>query len=466
MSKLVIPGVIAQSGNGGGSGSITPISPLQYQTTSEVVTTTVPYNIYSYENVENFFDNPELQPTPYTSDTITMTEDDLDYGLLFQFNRGYQPQLTNDFRITGKFFVLNNPSMEIFLNETLQKLDYEPRYYWNENNLIDFYRYDEGDPITVHFYPKNFTGSTTTVDEELDIPCSEITGNHLLYEIYYDHINDKVTFTFKQSDETLIGSAFIENFSTKVEFSNKTTVSFWTNDIDYPEPINGIYKFETIEVREVTTKNLELNYDDNTLTVTDGELTVIGGGGGTVDQTYDPTSTNAQSGTAVAEAVAPALKNTATGTNSLTILSNEISTNSNSINIGSNAKVGNYNYATAVGNEAWCTGTVTTAIGSQATAGASYAIAIGGFTFANGTDSIAIGTGTGMGCFANRSQSIQLGTGTNSTAKTLQVWSYPLLDGNTGKIPNDRLPYANSSKVGGIRISIDANNVVTIYTGD
>ena len=45
-----------------------------------------------------------------------------------------------------------------------------------------------------------------------------------------------------------------------------------------------------------------------------------GGGGGTVDQTYDPTSTNAQSGTAVAEAVEPALKNIATGTNSLTIL--------------------------------------------------------------------------------------------------------------------------------------------------
>lgn len=45
----------------------------------------------------------------------------------------------------------------------------------------------------------------------------------------------------------------------------------------------------------------------------------LGGGGGTVDQTYDPTSTNAQSGTAVAEAVQPALKNTATGANSLTV---------------------------------------------------------------------------------------------------------------------------------------------------
>lgn len=466
MSKLVIPGVIAQSGNGGGSGSsITPISPLQYQTTSEVVTETVPYNVYYYENVENFFDNPELQPTPYTSDTITMTEDDLDYGLLFQFNRGYQPQLTNDFRIAGKFFVLNNPLMEIFLNEILQELDYEPgRYYWNQNNLIDFSRYDEGDPITVSFYRKDF--STSQELEELEIPCSEITGNYLLYEIYYDHVNDKVTFTFKQSDETLIGSAYIENFSTKVEFSNKTTVSFWTNDIDYPEPIDGIYKFETIEVKEVTTKNLELNYDDNTLTVTDGELTVIGGGGGTVDQTYDPTSTNAQSGTAVAEAVAPALKNTATGTNSLTILSSTPASGSSSINIGANSKTNNSSSAVALGNQALCNGIMATAIGGQANALANSSIAIGGFTFANGIESIAIGTGNGLVCRSDGNQSIQLGVGTNKTAKTLQVWSHPLLDGNTGKIPNDRLPYANSSKVGGIRISIDANNVVTIYTGD
>lgn len=34
---------------------------------------------------------------------------------------------------------------------------------------------------------------------------------------------------------------------------------------------------------------------------------------------------------------------------------------------------------------------------------------------------------------------IQLGTGTNQTSKTLQVYDYQLLDGNTGKIPNERL---------------------------
>lgn len=453
MSKLVIPGVIAQTGNGGGSGSsITPISPLQYQTTSEVVTETVPYNIYYYPNLADFFDNSELQPIPYTSDTIIMTEDDLDIGLLFEFNKGYQPQLTTDFRITGKFFVLNNPSMEIFLNKPLQELATLPgRYFWSANNLIDFYRYDEGDPITVCFYRKDY--STSEELEELEIPCNEITGNHLLYEIYYDHINDKVTFTFKQSDETLIGSTSIENFSTKIELGNATSVNFWTNDIDYPEPIDGIYKFETIEVKEVTTKNLELNYDDTTLTVTDGELTVIGGESGTVDQTYDPTSTNAQSGTAVAEAVAPALKNTATGTNALTILGTAASAES-AVNIGNNSQ------ATGAG-----------CIAIKGIAGANNnAVAINGT--ANGYYSIGINAwatdfrGIALGGNATGNGSIQIGQGSNSTAKTLQVYSYPLLDGNTGKIPNDRLPYATSSKVGGIRISIDANNVVTIYTGD
>ena len=43
---------------------------------------------------------------------------------------------------------------------------------------------------------------------------------------------------------------------------------------------------------------------------------------------------------------------------------------------------------------------------------------------------------------AHADQAIQLGEGTNTTEKTLQVYDYPLLDGNTGKIPNERLDIA------------------------
>lgn len=44
-----------------------------------------------------------------------------------------------------------------------------------------------------------------------------------------------------------------------------------------------------------------------------GNVNITGGGGGTVDQTYDPTSTNAQSGTAVAEAVEDKLTEPSSG---------------------------------------------------------------------------------------------------------------------------------------------------------
>lgn len=49
--------------------------------------------------------------------------------------------------------------------------------------------------------------------------------------------------------------------------------------------------------------------------------------------------------------------------------------------------------------------------------------------------------GISIGYNANykAANAIQLGTGTNNTAKTLQVWDYQLLDGNTGLIPNERL---------------------------
>lgn len=194
-----------------------------------------------------------------------------------------------------------------------------------------------------------------------------------------------------------------------------------------------------------------------------------GGGGGTVDQTYDPTSTNAQSGTAVAEAVAPALKNTATGTDSLTILgtptnytnvinigkSNNTSWSIETISIGNS--VTNYgNQSVVVGNSAIGSAASVTVgysarsnqsssvtIGSYAESGStsSVKIAIGSNAYANQLKSIAIGGGTSRASAAqaNANEAIQIGTGSNSTAKTLQVYEYQLLDGTTGLIPAARI---------------------------
>lgn len=51
------------------------------------------------------------------------------------------------------------------------------------------------------------------------------------------------------------------------------------------------------------------------------------------------------------------------------------------------------------------------------------------------------GIAIGINAFYKADNAIQLGTGTNSTAKTLQVFDYQLLDGNTGLIPEARLAF-------------------------
>ena len=64
----------------------------------------------------------------------------------------------------------------------------------------------------------------------------------------------------------------------------------------------------------------------------------------------------------------------------------------------------------------------------------SYNILIGDYTNA-GAQGIAIG----YNATTTVDLSIQLGFGTNSNQKTFQVWDYQLLDGNTGKVPDERL---------------------------
>lgn len=179
-----------------------------------------------------------------------------------------------------------------------------------------------------------------------------------------------------------------------------------------------------------------------------------GGGGGTVDQTYDPTSTNAQSGTAVAEAVQPALKNTATGTNSLTILGTAANS-TKSINIGKNAASPLNNYAVEIGADSATQGYGGVTLGQYAQNYGHGAIVIGhGARIEGGTSiskgSIAIGGdgsnnatpsaySTEIAKVVNAEYAIQLGKGTNSTANSFQVFTFQLLDGTTGLIPAARI---------------------------
>lgn len=64
----------------------------------------------------------------------------------------------------------------------------------------------------------------------------------------------------------------------------------------------------------------------------------------------------------------------------------------------------------------------------------SYNVLIGDYTNA-GAQGIAIG----YNARTTVDLSIQLGLGVNNNQKTFQVWTYQLLDGNTGKVPDERL---------------------------
>lgn len=169
-----------------------------------------------------------------------------------------------------------------------------------------------------------------------------------------------------------------------------------------------------------------------------------------------------------------ALENTATGEDSLTILGTP-TTIGLSLNIGSGSSVtgsGEDCCGIAIGNDSSATdysislgardyngsnttsGSCSIAIGSgaQVTGGyANFSVALGydALCSANsekGTNNIAIGNAAET---QNTNNSIQLGSGTNSTDNTFSVGfgldqnnnplNYKLLDGTTGKIPNDRI---------------------------
>ena len=133
---------------------------------------------------------------------------------------------------------------------------------------------------------------------------------------------------------------------------------------------------------------------------------------------------------------------------------------------------GEYGAAVAVGSHAYSSGGV--ALGGSAQSG--YGIAIGaGYdsshkVTANSYKSIAIGIVSGTTnddqVQANANGAIQLGNGINATANTFQVYSYPMLDGTTGKIPMARLPIVQLTQAdydalvaGG---TVDANTIYCI----
>lgn len=211
----------------------------------------------------------------------------------------------------------------------------------------------------------------------------------------------------------------------------------------------------------------------------------------TVDQTYNSTSANAQSGVAIAGAGFLQVKGAITSSTTLTTLEEGIYTVDGVTHSGfpdtSQAFYGvliqyggtykpqllvagmpsvgglyHRRYLTAsssftgwvrCGNAATGTnsftmgGTPSSAtssvnVGIASTAGGGYSTAIGYYSASNGARSTSIGYGARIG--ASTADAIQIGNGTNSTAKSLSVGfyntaNYTLLDGTTGLIPDARI---------------------------
>ena len=188
--------------------------------------------------------------------------------------------------------------------------------------------------------------------------------------------------------------------------------------------------------------------------------------------------------------LAKCLQNKATGNNSLAIsLDNNTLSNSGSVIIspqvsnpsylgnnqtiiGTSASGGENSRVICIGNYSRSYGDDTIVIGNSASSALTRGISIGhfsntrngvvlghransninGIAIGTGADtqnnvqstgnrSIAIGTVTDgtMSCKATADEAIQLGNGTNSVNNQFQVYTYPMLDGNTGKIPSDRM---------------------------
>ena len=224
------------------------------------------------------------------------------------------------------------------------------------------------------------------------------------------NINDKITLIYTTLQKDTITTSFdgdYDNLTNKPALSSVALTGAYADLIGQPT-------IPTVNNGTITIKQGGTNKGSFTVNQS-GDTTIELDSGGsqiTVDQVFDKTSANPQSGVAINGA--GFLKNTASGSNSLT-----------------------------VGNATACTYSGCINIGNNSTASANNSSALGYQTQASGQNSIAIGTNA----VATAASSIQIGHGTNSEVNSLSIGfsstqtNYQLLDGGTGLIPDARISY-------------------------
>ena len=214
-----------------------------------------------------------------------------------------------------------------------------------------------------------------------------------------------------------------------------------------------------------------------------------GGGGGTSDYTDLDNKPQINSVTLTGNKTGEdlgLLTNKATGTDALSLIGSA-TTKAGAVNIGNTSSAATA-YNVAIGQNASAGGNNVSASPAYGASTASYGYyasatagtAIGSMTYAS--NGIAIGRGhssarkvsasmsgaiaigfistASENCAATAEKAIQLGAGSNNTANTFQVYSYPLLNGKTGKIPADRMSSIVTLTTTSVRLESDS-----IYNG-
>ena len=150
-----------------------------------------------------------------------------------------------------------------------------------------------------------------------------------------------------------------------------------------------------------------------------------GGGGGGGSVAWGDIEGTLSNQTDLQTALNSKIQNTATGTGSLTVLGTA-STSATSTNIGVSSKA-TAQGSTSLGNACYAQGRYSTAIGYACAANYESSLAIGGGTSTSNGQANALAVGA-----------IQIGGGQNTTANTVQIKDYQILDAN-GNIPSDRM---------------------------
>lgn len=243
------------------------------------------------------------------------------------------------------------------------------------------------------------------------VPCDN-NGTIGLYDLVSE------TLLTNQGTGSFVAGAEVPS-STVINFTNETGYITGINSTDVTTAL-GYTPYNATNPNGYTSNIGTVTSVNNTQPDANGNVTISTGG--TVDQTYDGTSTNAQSGVAIAGA--GFLQNISSNANSISVLGTATG-NSYSINIGKNSSVSNNNCI---------------AIGYGAQSQGNYAL------------------GFGYYARAKAQNAIQLGYGTNNTTDSLQIGSYQLLDTSTGLIPDARLSsnIARTSQIPTVPTNISA----------